>query len=188
MYNQVEELYKRSLNKDMEAKEELLFKLKPAILASIKAYFNKYDQYDDLIQEGYEVILSCIKNYDSSKGVNFLGYVKLMLKYHYLNKYKTVENTISLNQEIFSDNSIEMIDLLADNILYQEEQIIKKEEIYKLWTSLLVLTDRQREILLLYYVEEKSIKSIANIYGISYRTVVNTKTVAINKLRKIMKN
>lgn len=188
MYSEIEELYRRSLEGEIDAKEELLFRLKPAILSSIKSYYNRYDQYDDLLQEGYEVILRCIEDYDRTKDVHFLGYVKLMLRFHYLNKHKITESTASLNQEMYADDGIELIDTLADNALSQEELIIKSEEMYLLCTSLLKLTDRQREVVILYYIEEKSLQVVSAKFGISYRTVVNTKTTAINKLRKLMKN
>ena len=186
MFSEIEELYQKSLIGDMDAKQELLLRLKPAIISSIKSCYNRYDQYDDLIQEGYEVILRCIKDYDPSKGVYFLGYVKLTLRFHYLNKHKIVESTISLNQELFMDDGIELIDTIADDCLSQEESVIEEEKLCELWTSLLQLTDRQREIVILYYIEEKSLRTISDKYGISYRTVINTKTTAISKLKNLM--
>lgn len=187
MYSEIEDLYKRSLVGDKGAKEKLLLRLRPAILSSIKSIYNRYDQYDDLIQEGYEVILKCIKSYDFNKGSYFLGYVKLTLRFHYLNKYKTIESTVSLNQEIF-DDGIELIDTIATDGLSQEDIAVNNEKVNKLWMSLKQLTDRQREIVTLYYIQQKPIRTIADKYDVSYRTVVNTKTTAINKLKKLMKD
>ncbi len=186
MYSEIEELYKKSLSEDIDAKQELLLRLKPAIISSIKSCYNRYDQYDDLIQEGYEVILRCIREYDASKGVHFLGYVKLTLRFHYLNKHKTDRSTVSLNQELYKGEDVELIDILEDSSISQEENIIKKENIDELWTSILQLTERQRDIVILYYIEKKSLRTIADKYGISYRTVINTKTVALNKLKSLM--
>ncbi|MGF7057876.1 sigma-70 family RNA polymerase sigma factor [Brassicibacter mesophilus] len=186
MYSKIEELYEKSLTEDMGAKEELLLRLRPAIISSIKSYYNRYNQYDDLIQEGYEVILRCMKDYDPGKGAYLLGYIKLTLKFHYLNKHKATESTVSLNQELFTDDGIELIDTIADDSLSQEEKTIRKEELHELYTSLLQLTNRQRDIVTLYYIEEKPLCTIANIYGISYRTVVNTRITALNKLKKLM--
>ena len=60
-------------------------KTNPLIISSIRRYYNRIDQYDDLIQEGYEILLSI--KFQSNKSA-FLGYIKTMLKYHYLNKHK----------------------------------------------------------------------------------------------------
>lgn len=186
MYSKIEELYEKSLIGDMGAKEELLLRLRPVIISSIKSYYNRYNQYDDLIQEGYEVILRCMKDYDPGKGAYLLGYIKLTLKFHYLNKHKATESTISLNQELFTDDGIELIDTIADDSLSQEEGTIRKEKLNELYTSLLQLTDRQRDIVTQYYIEEKPLRTIADKYGISYRTVVNTRITALNKLKKLM--
>ena len=88
MYREIEDLLEFSRRGDPKSKEAVLLKLQPLIISSIKRYYNKIDIYDDLIQEGYEIILLCIHDYDPNKGVHFLGYIKLKLKYHYLNKYK----------------------------------------------------------------------------------------------------
>ncbi len=63
------------------------------IISSIRRYYNRIELYDDLIQEGYEIILIAIDDYDPAKGAYFLGYIKTMLKYLYLGKYR--ESSIS---------------------------------------------------------------------------------------------
>ncbi len=88
VYSEVVKLLEKSKAGDLEAIEILLYKLKPLILASIRRYYNKVDEYDDLIQEGYEIILVAIEEYEENRGTQFLGYVKLQLKYHYLNKHR----------------------------------------------------------------------------------------------------
>ncbi|NLC04430.1 MAG: sigma-70 family RNA polymerase sigma factor, partial [Tissierellia bacterium] len=50
--------------------------------------------------------------------------------------------------------------------------------------SLSVLGPRQRQVIWLFYVEEMSIGDIAHKLNISYRTVVNSKTKALKRLKK----
>ncbi|MCG4586204.1 hypothetical protein L0P56_11950, partial [Anaerosalibacter bizertensis] len=96
MYSEIDKLVTLSKKGDRNAKERLIISLKPLVLNSIRRYYNCYSQYDDLIQEGYEIILRTVEDYDDSKGSRFLGYLKLQLKYHYLNKHKE-KITLSLN-------------------------------------------------------------------------------------------
>ncbi|KPU26399.1 hypothetical protein TR13x_10295 [Caloranaerobacter sp. TR13] len=189
MYNEINNLLDAAQKGDIAAKEILLFKLKPIVLSSIKRYFNKADLYDDLIQEGYEIILRALKDYDKDKGVHFLGYVKAMLKFHYLNNSRKNKEYISLNQMISSkDDSLELIDLIADENLLQDEVIIKNEETLNLLKALDKLTKRQKEVITMYYIQDVSLKEISKRLNISYRTAVNIKTSAIKKLRKFIVN
>ncbi|HSH35664.1 sigma-70 family RNA polymerase sigma factor, partial [Schnuerera sp.] len=57
-------------------------------------------------------------------------------------------------------------------------------EIDLLIKSLNYLTKRQKQVVLDYYINQLSIGEIADKLGVSYRTVVNTKTQGIKKLRK----
>lgn len=173
-----------SKNGDEGSKERLLIKMKPLILSSIKRYYNDYFQYDDLIQEGYEVILNCINNYESSKGVRFLGYVRVQLKYHYLAKYNE-ETILSLNDSI-NDAGEEFIEYIESEGLGPLDTVLNGEEKEVLSKGLLNLTERQRQIFIYYYIEKKNMVEISEGLGIAYRTVVNTKVKALEELRKFL--
>ncbi len=184
MYREIEELLKESKKGDMKSKEKLLLKLNPLIISSIRRYYNRTELYDDLIQEGYEVVLKCLEDYDPSKGTKFLGYVKTMLKYKYLDKHKE-KYCLSLNEPV-GDGKEEILDLLEGDEKEPIENIISSEENKLLLGGLKKLTERQREVIVHYYIESKTIKEISEILGVSYRTVVNTKTNSLKKLKKIM--
>lgn len=187
MNDEIQVLLIKSLRGNNKAKEKLLNKLKPAILSAIKRYYNVCQEYDDLIQEGYELILKCMKEYDFDKNVHFLWFVKLRLKYYYLDKNKKQIGCVSLNSPVFSDNeNIELIDIIADEKPNHEEIVIKNENIRKLCYGIKNLTQRQKDIILRYYFKNQPMKDIAREMGISYRTVVNLKTKGINKLKKII--
>lgn len=177
MYEEIEELRELSKSGDNVAREKLLMKLNPLIKSSIKRYYNNYSLYEDLVQEGYETILNCIADFDENRGVNFLGYVKVQLKFLYLNKHKE-KRTTSLNETVGEDG-VELIDLLEGEEDLLEDYILKETR-EALAKALFKLTERQREVLILFYVKKLSIGEIANKLGISYRTVVNTKTRALD--------
>ena len=63
-----------------------------------------------------------------------------------------------------------------DNLLQLELQ----EDLRK---SINSLTKRQKQIIIEFYINQLSIGEIAEKLNISYRTVVNTKTNAINNLK-----
>lgn len=184
LYSEIKSLMTLSKNGDEGSKERLLIKMKPLILSSIKRYYNDYFQYDDLIQEGYEVILNCINNYESSKGVRFLGYVRVQLKYHYLAKYNE-ETILSLNDSI-NDAGEEFIEYIESEGFGPLDTVLNGEEKEVLSKGLLNLTERQRQIFIYYYIEKKNMVEISEGLGIAYRTVVNTKVKALEELRKFL--
>lgn len=182
MYQEIEELLFLSKRGDVRAKEKLLLKLNPLIISSIRKYYNRLDQYDDLIQEGYKTILLAFEEYDPTKGVKFLGYVKTMLKYNYLEKYKERQH-LSLNSQMGDG---EFIDFLEGFEKDPMDVALKKEESEILLKGLKELTKRQRQVVVDYYINGLSIQEIAHKLNISYRTVVNIKTQGLSKLKKII--
>lgn len=179
MYKEIDDLFLLA-KRDVKAKETLLVKLKPLIIGSIRRYYNKKREYEDLIQEGYEVILKSIEDYDSKKGVHILGYIKVNLKYHYLNKHRQ-KTFLSLNEPMEDG---EVMDFLTSEEKSPLDEILEKEERTHLFKSLNKLTPRQRKVITQFYLKKQSIDEIAKNMGISYRTVVNLKANGLKKLRK----
>ena len=163
-------------------------KLKPLIIKSIRKYYNDFSQYEDLLQQGYEVILNGIDEFDEEKDVNFLWFIKMKLKFYYLDKHKyKKEKPSSLNKPIGEDGD-EILDLIPDNDKSPLDKVLEKERKVRLRKAIATLTPRQKKIIIYYYIKNKNIKEISRILKISYRTVINTKTTALKKLRKQMEN
>ena len=156
------------------------------IISSIKHYYNRRDLYEELIQEGNLCILEAIESFEMDKKVYFLGYAKLQLKYLYLNKNKE-KVCLSLNTKIGEKKEDEILDTLESQGLEPLEEIM--EEILKTQvnTCLKYLSKRQRDVVVLFYVNRLSIGEIAEKLDVSYRTIVNTKTRAIEILREHLK-
>ena len=183
MYEELNDLLAEAKLGDDKSKKRILESLYPLIISSIRRYYNKLNEYEDLIQGGREVILYCINSFDETKGVYFLGYVKTRLRYFYLNKHNE-KLTASLNVKVGKDKEEEIVDLLKSDIENPLEFLVRLEETMILQDALSTLTARQREIIIDFYYENLTLGEISKKLGISYRTVVNTKTVALNKLRK----
>lgn len=182
MYKELNELLAKARQGDVHSKEEILNRLQGLIIKSIQRYYNMRSEYEDLIQEGNLTVLEAIDSFDEEKGVYFLGYVKTMLKYTYLNKHK-IRKHLSLNATISDNEDDEWMDLLESDEEGPLEQFLQSEKHATISYALSKLTDRQREIVLAYYVEGLSISHIAQKLNISYRTVVNTKVRALEKMR-----
>src|SRR5699024_4613845 len=111
MYKELDKLVVKAKKGDKESKEEILNRLEGLVINSIKKYYNNVHEYDDLIQEGNMVILESIASYDKRKGVYFLGYIKIMLRYSYLNNHKKRQH-LSLNVEAKNGEGDELLNLL----------------------------------------------------------------------------
>ncbi|MFY9286624.1 MAG: sigma-70 family RNA polymerase sigma factor [Tissierellaceae bacterium] len=185
MYKELDKLVNKAKGGDVASKEEILNRLKGLVIKSIQRYYNKREEYDDLIQEGYLVILESIDNYDEERGVYFLGYIKTMLKYTYLNKHQERQH-LSLNVKVGDAEDNELVDLLEADDEDPMNLILRNEDVAQVRYALSMLTDRQREVVVAFYFEEIPIAQIAKRLGITYRTVVNTKTKALEKMRQIL--
>ena len=81
-----------------------------------------------------------------------------------------------------------ILNLIPDTDKSPLDKVLEKERNARLRKAMKVLTQRQRKVVIYYYMKNKSIKEISRILKISYRTVINTKTTALKKLRKQMEN
>lgn len=183
MYKRVNELYERASDGDEFAKSELVEEFRPLVLSSMKKYYFNNQEFDDLLQEGFEVIIKGIKNFDKDRGVKFPGYLQTMLRFHYLEKLKNNRRTLSLDMPVGENESMTLLDTLQSETNIEDEYI-EDEEAMELYKSLDVLTQRQKEVILLFYVKRLKLSEIATKLGICYRTVINIKVQAIEKLRK----
>lgn len=178
-------LVQRAKEGEVEAVEEVVKRLQPLLVASIRRYYNKKDQYQDLMQDGNLTILESIREYDSKKGVYFLGFVKSKIKYLYLNKHRE-KYCSSLNEKV-GDGDLEIIDLLEEEEVDFLGGLIQEEDRRQLARALEGLTKRQGQIIDLFYQEKMTLGEIADRLGISYRTVVNLRVNALAKLRDQIK-
>lgn len=189
MHSKLEELVDLAKQGDIRAKKEVLDRVEGLIVNKIKrygAYKSRLD-YEDLLQDGKMVVLESIDNYDSDYGVYFLGFLKSKLRYLYLNKYKSKdEGNLSLNFNS-SDGSGELLSKIEDENSITGDKIEKEEMTRELQKALEALTDREREVIMLYYYYDLNMKEIAKKLNRSYRAVVNRKTRAMEKLKNKIK-
>lgn len=181
MNSDINYIIQESLKGDKNYQEILLERLNPLIYKNIYKYYDPSNIItEDLLQEGYIIILQSLKSYDKSKNVHFLQYVKIQLYYFYknLNK-KTIKNTISIEDLKGIGKEIKSSD--ANQI----DAMIKKEENDMLYNCLYKLTTKEQEILHLFYFKQYSIHQISEESNLNHRAVINIKCNALNKLKKM---
>lgn len=153
--------------------------LEPLIISSIKRYCPIMREYEDLHSDGVEIVLHLIDTWDGKR--SFLAYAKAYLKYHYLKTFKyllDIEEDIHENDE---EDSLFDTFVSCDNI---EEDFLIKEQKGLLQKAIDKLSDRQRQVIILYYYERLGLSEIGTYLGISKWTVVNLKRNAIKNLKK----
>lgn len=192
MDSDINYIIQKSVNGDKEFQEILLKKLHPLIYKNIYRYYSVGDDIiEDLVQEGYIIILQSLKSFDENRNVHFLGYVKIKLDFYYKNYYRNTKNqryTVSLNQKLGdTDSSIELENIIIDEKFNLEDNFLKKEEISELLTNIKKLSRKEQDILNLYYKNELTMKEISNQLNIAYRTAIGRKYTAIVKLKNLMR-
>ncbi len=173
------------LEKDMDKAYIVVDAYKPLLISSIRKFYNKPNLYEELLQEGILEICNAILDYDSTKNIPFGGYLKTRIYYFYLGKNNYKDSTLSLDEKIVDDESLTLNDILADSTNIEEEFMIREDN-KTLYNALEKLTNKQRNIVIDFYFNGLNLKDISTKYGISYRTAVNTKTVALKKLKRFL--
>lgn len=187
MDSDINYIIQESLNGDKNYQEILLEKLNPLIYKNIYKYYNYEDPIiQDLVQEGYVVILQSLKTFDKSRGVHFLYYTKTKIAFFYKNHYKSNHK---LTKEIPFSESLDQINHQYDkteSISCTLENLIKKESFDELLTNINKLKIKEQEIIFLYYYDDKSLIEISNTLNMPYRTVIGKKKTALKKLKKFL--
>lgn len=164
---------------DGSAKVDLINMLEPLIISSIKKYCPLPKEYEDLYSDCVLVILWCLENFDGKR--SFLKYVKSYLKYYLLDTFKYLKN--EPQRDSVNDLGEDLLNYIEDDFNL-EESLIKKTDKQILNEAINSLAKRQREIIILYYYKDMSLKNISQKLKISKWTVVAAKKQALDKLKK----
>jgi RNA polymerase sigma factor for flagellar operon FliA len=95
-------------------------------------------------------------------------------------------NVISLNEFVESGAEPAMETERNSHFIQPEEKISKDELKQKLTEALEVLTEKEKQVVLLYYYEEMTLKEISQILSVSESRVSQLHTKALGKMRNIM--
>ena len=145
----------------------------------ILSYVKSNDDALDLVQNTFECAwrkMNQLKQPEKAKSWLFsIAYNQIRMHY----RKKNLENSIFIDQ--FEDNDIETIEDTTDDFA---ESIDKKEDYQRLHTAIKKLDEKSRHLIWLRYVEELSLKEIAEILDINYNSI----RVYVSRAKKELKD
>ena len=151
-------------------------KMKPLVNKFVRETILSGFEKEDLRQECYMIINKAVVKYDKEWGVPFESYYKIML-YGWRSNQNKKRKLIFLGEE---------------SALYEEKDtsidIEKDVEGRMLWEEVIAKIDKleeiEKEIILGYYLENKSIAEIASKLGVTYKNIEYRKGAILKKVKK----
>ncbi|MDF2878406.1 MAG: sigma-70 family polymerase sigma factor, partial [Clostridia bacterium] len=147
-----------------------------------ETYLWGYSQ-EDLMQECYLQLVKCLEKFDSSLGVPFESYYKIQLYGWRSNQNRKKREFLSmeedLNDEITqqSDGQVDIERQIQNKLLY--EALVK--ELGK-------MKSMERALVVGYYLEDKSLKELAKVLNINYKTAEFQKSKGIKRLKALLES
>lgn len=168
---------------DPSCRLEILKTFEPLIKKCVKIYVRDFNHYEDALQQGYLIFLSCLKSYDVESPYPFPAYVKKSLCYGMRDFSLKIKESISLDAPVGEDFSL--YDLLPsqDNT---EEGLSKAEASLILRRCISQLPEGQRRIIEEFYFKNKSMVEISQHKRCHYMSVVKQKQRALASLRRML--
>lgn len=163
-----ENLFRRIGNNDMEALEELYHLTERTLYAYILSIVKNHDETLDLMQETYLKIISSAHLYKSMGKP--LAWMFTIAKNLYLSKLRKDKRVINLETSEIEDST--KFSYISDN----EDRIV-------LQTALNVLSEDERQIVILYAVSGLKHREIAESIGLKLSTTLSKYHRALKKIR-----
>ena len=165
-------------------KRRIIEKVHPLIVASINKYAIGKGEFEDLYQEGIVKILELLKEFDEDKGVNIFYYLKLNLRFFYLNYGRYERETVSLNTPI--SEGTELKDMIMDEGQRVEDIALQKLYVEYAYKAIQELKHEDRYIIHQLIIKGKTLDAVAKDLGISRTTLFRRKETAIKRMREHM--
>lgn len=183
----IQSLVTKAQRGEREAVAELIERLKPLIYASARRYYFGEGDKEDLLQEGCLKLLELLDKFDMSRGIPFLGFIKVHLKYFYMEKGKDSKKEAAFYiLESLTEDGRTFIEGMPDADMSIEEKLIQREVQRSLGEAIQKLSVHQKRVISLYYGQGMDMRQIAKYLGVHYQTVVKTKERGLRRLRETM--
>ena len=194
-----EDLIKRLLNNDKEARNILIEHNLRLVAHIVKKYDNNKEDIDDLISIGTIGLIKAIDTFSSKNGTRLTTYAARCIENEILMFYRSNKKNaknISINDSVGFDkegNEISFLDVLKTPSPDYIEDITIQDNIKLLYKYINVLSKREKEIIIkrygLYNTKEQTQKEIANEFNISRSYVSRIEKRALTKiLREFIRN
>jgi len=156
--------------------------IKRAISGDSEALAILVDKYKDI---AYNLALSIVKNKEDAQDItqeSFLSVLENINRFRNTSKFSTWLYRIVYNQSIGFVKKVNRITTVDYSVLLEtpENEVNKEDKIQDLYKAINKLEDTDRNIIMLFYLAEKSIKEIVQITGLSISNI----KVILHRARK----
>jgi len=196
-----------------KTKKELVLEHLPLVKKVANKIYNRIPEgvvdFEELVNTGVIGLIKAIDRYDEKKAkFSTYAYIKIRGEIlDYLRKLdflprsvrgkikkgevedlkEEIASFISIEEKLFSESDRFTIkDTLVSSNPTPEEELILNDMKSRLADAISRLSDREKLILQLIFVEELDLKSISEILGISVSRVSQIKTAALKKLKELL--
>jgi RNA polymerase sigma factor (sigma-70 family) len=166
-----------------DAAEELISRFKPLIISTIKRHHTG-PGWEDMLQSASLSILEGIKAYDAQKGIPFPAYIKTKLNFDIYNLCRKNRNILSYQLTIVDEQ--DPLNWLEDETIDIQQHILRKEQITSLHSALAELQPKQREVIVMHFFNNITLKEIAKEMNISYKTAQRYKARGMKRLAELL--
>ncbi|SFU83232.1 RNA polymerase sigma factor, sigma-70 family [Clostridium sp. DSM 8431] len=186
-YKYIESLVLSAKDGDEVSKEKLVEEFSPLIKAlSHKTHLSTYTT-EDLINECYISLFKCIKLYNP-KNHRFVAYATNAIKnnLNYLIRRNLMHREITSQDALTSTGSLDHLNLatnenIEDSILYS----CTKKFIFD---NIQSLTNEEKEFLIHVQIRKRTLKSYAELKGISTSKAHKTKVCILKKISELLES
>lgn len=168
------------MNINLDNSKQIMEKYMP-LIKSMARKFGVFE-YEEAVDESMMILIDTIFDYDKTKGT-FGNYLKNQLRYHFLDKSKK-EIPISLYQ--CDENGNPLIDSLMSDIDI-EKDLLEDEKNKNLLNAIEKLDKKYQNIVKMKYYLNMTNKEIGEKLNLSPKTIANRNSLAVEKLRQILK-
>jgi RNA polymerase sporulation-specific sigma factor len=158
---------------NQEALELMFAKYKP-LISKIIHHFNLGYEFDDMMQEGYMVLLRSIQHYDMNETKTFTRYFELNLRRQFVSevtKRMRRKELFHQHQRYIYENNHSVFNNSVFYELYLEE--LKK-----------VLSEKQYFIYVMREIKNYSVEYIEKVYNLDQKSIYNSLHRARVKIRR----
>ena len=173
--------------KENQAEEALIAlweSFQPLVIRSMQRFYITLPQQEDIRQEAFLQLLECANKYDVSQNVPFEAYYKMNLQYWFLNRMREKPELLVVNHDW--QGGFSMTDMMESTMGNAPEAMELNETHAALKGALGTLTLKQRQAVVLFYLNGIRLGEIANHMGCSYKVAYKHKEAGIKKIRKQM--
>jgi RNA polymerase sporulation-specific sigma factor len=182
---------------DIESRNSLIEHNLRLVVYVAKRFDTNITNLEDLISIGTIGLIKAINTYKLDKNIKLATYASRCIENEilmHLRKNQRTKLEVSLDEPLKADydgNELLLQDILQDNSISIFDEIDNKEDVTNLEDALLILNDREKEIIELRYglngKEELTQKETAELLGISQSYISRLEKKILKKLHQTIK-